>query len=202
MTRTNKTKTTPYNTNILNLFPSIKRGLLPLILTALFLCVSGHTIAAVPQSRVITKSVLLRNISQRESGHDWTAENHNLYIGKWQMGRDAFETAGYSSKQVRYIFAHFHRNHSVMPQAKQELAVHRFFASVEAEMQTELRRYSGKTVRGLPISKAGILAAAHRIGTTNLKIFFRTGRSKYKSRIVATMRTYSGTTMNETFLAS
>ena len=174
-----------------HLTPFITRILL------LFLLLASLPAAA---TTPISKEKLLRIISASESGHDWTAQNHRLYIGQWQMGRDAFLSAGYSPKRVGYIFREFHRNHDVMGPEEQRRAVQRWFKHLEEEMAPEIRRYNDKTVCGIRVTKAGILASAHRVGTTNLKIFLRSKHSRYRDRIICTLRKYATTTMPESFV--
>lgn len=157
-------------------------------------CFTHHTFAA-----VITKAKLLHNISRRESGHDWTAENHSIYIGQWQMDRSALRDCGYSSQRVRYIFTHFPQNPYVFPATQQRIVINIFFAHLEAEMQPELR-HPARRVCGVKLSKAGILASAHSVGTTNLKMFLRSHHNRYRTRILSILRKYEETEMSESFL--
>ena len=52
----------------------------------------------------------------------------------------------------------------------------------EDELSDIIRKFDGKTFRGIKVTKSGILASAHLVGTMGVRSFFYPSKYHYKTR--------------------
>ena len=122
--------------------------------------------------------------SKLESNHKWDVANRYGYLGKYQIGRNALLDLGYDSVWVEQLHQSIYEDSdttiiedvvkirkfyyfdlSLFPKAKQEEAIKKFLAKNEkVYLKKHIKKYVGKEIGGVRITKAGILSASF-IGT-------------------------------------
>ena len=100
------------------------------------------------------------SIAQRESGGDTLAVGLNYYLGIYQFGRGAARDIG-----IPY--------HLLLTKRGSDTALVRYSAK-NWEYLKAYRSYVGDTINGIPITKAGMLAAAHLRGHVYAAMFLYT----------------------------
>ena len=122
-----------------------------------------------------------RSLAKLESRNTWTEYNRYGFIGKYQFGKSALEATGYG--HVTAI--DFKANPGVFPESDQEKAMDILLRLNESVMRDCFDRYVGYTILDtIPITRAGILAAAHLAGPANVKEFLQSfGEKDSKDRM-------------------
>jgi len=113
----------------------------------------------------------LEAIGHSESGNNPKAYNRYGYVGKYQFGYAARKSCGYGEVK----FNDFIKNPTVWSEEDQEAAMITLMSKNESHLKDVIHRYNGKTIKGVTITKSGILAAAHLAGAGGVKRYFRTG---------------------------
>lgn len=122
------------------------------------------------ERRALEWERFLAHLAFSESAGNPDTVNTLGYIGKYQFGRAALRDIGFDVD-----FDEFRTNPSgVFPEKAQDLAIEAWFERNERLLRKEIERYSGTIVNGIPITKAGILAASHLGGVGGVRRFFRT----------------------------
>ena len=110
-------------------------------------------------------------IGHSESRNNPKAYNRYGYVGKYQFGYAARKSCGYGEVKFR----DFIKNPTVWSEKDQEAAMITLMSKNESHLKDVIRRYNGKTIKGVTITKSGILAAAHLAGANGVKRYFRNG---------------------------
>lgn len=113
----------------------------------------------------------LEAIGHSESGNNPQAYNRYGYVGKYQFGYAARKSCGYG--EIR--FRDFITNPTVWSEEDQEAAMITLLSKNESHLEDVIRRYNGKKIKGVTITKSGILAAAHLAGAGGVKKYFSRG---------------------------
>ena len=113
----------------------------------------------------------LEAIGHSESRNNPEAYNRYGYIGKYQFGYAARKSCGYSEVKFR----DFIKNPTVWSEKDQEAAMITLLSKNESHLKDVIRKYNGKEIKGVTVTKSGILAAAHIAGAGGVKRYFRTG---------------------------
>ena len=113
----------------------------------------------------------LEAIGHSESRGNPKAYNSYGYIGKYQFGYTARKSCGYG--QVK--FKDFIKDASVWSEKDQEAAMITLLSKNESHLKNVIQKYNGKTIKGVTVTKSGILAAAHLAGAGGVKKYFRNG---------------------------
>jgi hypothetical protein len=103
------------------------------------------------------------------SGNPKAISKSGSYIGKYQFGRLAFKEVGY-----KINIGAFKRNPNILPEKTQEKLFLKLCLANKRYLEKEIERYSGRTIKGIKITKAGMLAAAHLRGYSAVKTFLKT----------------------------
>jgi hypothetical protein len=133
-----------------------------------------------PDIKKISIKELLKMNSKLESNNKWNVANKYGYLGKYQIGRSALLDLGYDSVWVEEIrnsiysvddtvlvddkikirnFYYF--DLTLFPPEKQEEVILKLLAKNEkVYLKKHIRKYVGKEVGGVRITKAGILSAS------------------------------------------
>ena len=112
-------------------------------------------------------------IGYSESRGNPKAYNRYGYIGKYQFGYAARRSCGYGNVK----FKDFIRNASVWSEEDQEAAMITLLSKNESHLESVIQKYNGKKIKGVTITKSGILAAAHLAGAGGVKRYFRNGNN-------------------------
>lgn len=126
-----------------------------------------------PIRKVRSKKTLVKNksfkhflfeLSNRESGNDWTSYNKWGYVGKYQFGRLALTDLGYSNC---FTLDEFKNNPSVFPEWLQDDLIVKLININEKTLNSYIIKYKDSIIEGIRITESGIIAAAHLVGSTN-----------------------------------
>jgi hypothetical protein len=102
----------------------------------------------------------------KESSGDWTIYNRNGCIGTYQFRIATIEHLGYKG----ITFEKFKSNPEIFPPELQE-EVFRALIKKNAHDLKKFEKYIGLTVKGVLITRSGLLAAAHLGGIIGVKSF-------------------------------
>ncbi len=120
-------------------------------------------------------------LAKLESRNNWKEFNRYGFIGKYQFGKSALEATGYGHVTA----SGFKADPSTFPESDQEKAMDILIRLNESVMKDCFDRYVGYTVLDtIPLTRAGILAAAHLAGPANVKEFLESfGEKDSKDRM-------------------
>jgi len=110
----------------------------------------------------------LTAIGLMESGNNPRIYNRYGYIGKYQFGYAARKSCGYGNVKFR----EFTKNPSVWSEEDQDAAMITLLSKNESHLKDVIHKYNGKQIKGVVITKSGILAAAHLAGAGGVKKYF------------------------------
>lgn len=106
-----------------------------------------------------------RKLGKRESSGNWKIINSCGYMGIYQFGKDALKATGFGHISVE----EFRKNPNIWPPEEQEKAMSRLLAINKRALKDYIVKYQGDTIKGIVITEAGLLAAAHLAGTGSIK---------------------------------
>lgn len=115
----------------------------------------------------------LEAVAFSESRGNPRAYNRYGYIGKYQFGYLARKSCGFE----HITFTDFMRNPSIWSEEDQDTAMIRLLSKNERHLRELIHRYNGTVIRGIEITKSGILAAAHLAGAGGVKSYFAYGHN-------------------------
>lgn len=115
----------------------------------------------------------LEAVAYSESRGNPKAYNMYGYIGKYQFGYSARKSCGFGD----ITFNDFMRNPSIWSETDQDTAMIRLLSKNEVHLREIIHRYNGVIIRGIEITKSGILAAAHLAGAGGVKQYFAYGHN-------------------------
>ncbi|NQX81765.1 MAG: peptidoglycan-binding protein LysM [Flavobacteriaceae bacterium] len=122
----------------------------------------------------------------KESGGRYHIVNRLGYLGKYQFGKSTLKSLK--------IFDTFKFLKSPKLQEKAFVAL---CSANKWALRREIKKWTGKTIKGVVVTESGILAAAHLSGATRLREFFkgrgaRDFRDAFGTSITDYMRKFSG----------
>ena len=107
-----------------------------------------------------------KDLGFKESSGEWTIYNKIGCIGTYQFQVATLEYLGYSG----ITFEKFKTNPEIFPAELQEEAL-RALISYNGLALKQFEQYIGQTIRGVLITRSGLLAAAHLGGIGGVKSF-------------------------------
>ena len=130
--------------------------------------------------KIISKDELLKMNSHLESNGKWNVANKYGYIGKYQIGRLALMDLGYDInwinevensiyvipdtiviKKDTVVRKFYYFDLKLFPPSKQEEVIKRLLYKIETiYLKPHIKKYVGKEIDGVRITKAGILSAS------------------------------------------
>jgi hypothetical protein len=127
----------------------------------------------------------------RESNDNWKSINSIGYLGLYQFGRAALEKVGFYRVNCRK----FKEDPAIFPIDSQNIAFDRLVDSNLYELGSRINLYLEKSIRGVKITKSGIIAACHLGGVEGVKNYFKNGidrKDLYKTSISDYLVEFSG----------
>ena len=131
-------------------------------------------------------ALFVDHLGIRESSNQWKIINQINCMGKWQFSPMTLKHLGYG-----YITPHkFQQNPDIFPEELQYQLLIALFKSNEIALR-DYMGYIGKTIGGVAITKAGMLAGAHLGGAGSVKLFLKTNGTVNRQDINRTsIKTY------------
>lgn len=155
--------------------------------------------------KIITKEEFKDMNSKLESRGRYNISNRFKYVGKYQFGKIALLELGYDEEWIDSLQSsvYFELNSKgkkrwffdikIFPPREQEKAICKYYHKIEKRyMKKDIKKYVGKKIDGVYITKAGIIGASmfgcgnvHKFLESNGNVNFRDGNSvSVKSRLV------------------
>ena len=107
----------------------------------------------------------LHHMAERESDNTPRAINKFGMMGKYQFHPSTIKVLGFKITKKQFL------NN---PELQDSVMV-AYLRSNNKELNPLITKYENKVVKGVKVTRSGILAAAHFAGSDNVKIFFETG---------------------------
>lgn len=140
--------------------------------------------------RYITRTTFYAHIAKTESKGSYTIANRSMLLGKYQAGKHALLEFGYSEEKLNQIYAtidttftktgkpRYNFDISLFPPAEQERFIRWYMQQMEKKhLKQYIKKYSGKTIQGVYISKPGILYAS-MMGYAHVQRYLDSGGKK------------------------
>jgi hypothetical protein len=108
----------------------------------------------------------LNHLGLKESNNNWKAINTNNYIGEWQFGYETLKILGYG-----YITPDKFRKDPNIFSRKLQKQVLRELIDLNIGELAPYKKYIDTTIKGVKITRAGLLAAMHLGGIVSVKNF-------------------------------
>ncbi len=120
-------------------------------------------------------------LAKYESENNWKEYSRFGFIGKYQFGKSALDATGY----VNVSLQEFMTNPSSFSEQEQEKAMDILLKINESVMVKSINKYVGLIFYdSIPITRMGILAAAHLAGPANVKEFLDSfGKKNFQDRL-------------------
>jgi soluble lytic murein transglycosylase-like protein len=118
-------------------------------------------------------------IGHAESSNRYEVVNKFGYMGRYQFGRATLKGLGYNVTKSAFL-----KDETLQEQVMEELLVHN-----SKVLRRQIKKYDGKVVNGVYVTKSGILAAAHLAGPTNVKKWLKNG-TRFEDGLGTRLRTY------------
>lgn len=108
----------------------------------------------------------LNELSFKESSNRAHVVNRLGYIGKYQFGKTALKDLGLEINP-----SEFKKNPNILPEHIQDSLIVEYLKINKKYLKSYIEKYSGKTIKGIKLNEASILAAAHLVGHRGVKIW-------------------------------
>ena len=118
-------------------------------------------------------------LAGRESGGKYYIENRYGFLGKYQFGTQALMDLGYIGRDGKWTGKDGVRSAEDFkrsPQA-QERAMD-LWVKQKLRGVKKFERYVGQTIKGIPITRSGLVAGAHLVGTGGIEAFFDSNKCR------------------------
>lgn len=108
----------------------------------------------------------VNDLGFRESGNNWLSVNCIGCFGEWQFAESTVQFLGYRDVTLRK----FRADSSIFPRELQRKALESLI-KVNLSLLKDYEHYIGDTIRGIAITKSGLIAASHLGGARTVKLF-------------------------------
>lgn len=103
------------------------------------------------QSKLTPLELYMRDIGYRESGGNHTVTNRFGMLGLYQFSMPTLKSLGYSRSAAEFL-----QNKHL-----QDTMMVKYLSSNYKTLKPYIKRYNNKTIKGVRVTTAGVLAAAH-----------------------------------------
>jgi len=112
-------------------------------------------------------TAFLYNLGHYESGNRYSVVNKWGYMGRYQFHISTVEAVGIKATKKQFLNS----------PSLQEEAMDRLLTSNYKTLSRYIKKYYGKILHGVVVTKSGVLAAAHLGGAGNVRNWFRKGEN-------------------------
>ena len=112
-------------------------------------------------------TAFLYNLGHYESGNRYSVVNRWGYMGRYQFHISTVEAVGIKATKKQFLNS----------PSLQEEAMDRLLTANYKTLRRYIRKYDGKVLHGVLVTKSGVLAAAHLGGAGNVRNWFRKGEN-------------------------
>jgi hypothetical protein len=108
----------------------------------------------------------VNDLGRRESGNNWLSINLIGCFGEWQFAESTVHYLGYKHVTLKK----FKNDPEVFPPGLQRKVLESLI-KINMVFLKDFERYIGDTIRGVAVTKSGMIAAAHLGGAGSVKLF-------------------------------
>jgi hypothetical protein len=123
----------------------------------------------------------INNLGYRESGNNWVSVNRIGCFGEWQFAETTLKYLGFRKITLK----RFRSNPFIFPRELQAEAL-KSLIRVNLIYLKDYEHYKGVTIKGILITKSGMIAASHLGGAGSLKKFLNSGGIINKKDVLGT----------------
>jgi hypothetical protein len=128
--------------------------------------ISDHVIKIYHESEFLR---FMTDLGHRESGNNWRCINRIGCFGEWQFAESTLQYLGFKKITLKK----FRANPEIFPREMQMKAM-KTLIRANLTLLTNYERFIGDTIKGIPVTKSGMIAASHLGGAGGLKKFLNT----------------------------
>ena len=111
-------------------------------------------------------TAFLHSLGNFESGNNYSIVNKWGYMGRYQFHISTVKGVGIKATKKQFL-----NSPSLQEEAMDRLLTHNY-----KSLRSYIRKYDGKVLHGVLVTKSGVLAAAHLGGAGNVRRWFRNGK--------------------------
>jgi len=123
----------------------------------------------------------ISDLGRRESGNNWLSVNCIGCFGEWQFAEPTLHYLGYKTVTLKK----FKKNPEIFPPELQRRVLESLI-KVNLFLMKDYEQYIGKTIKGVTITKSGMIAAAHLGGAMSVKRFLISQGNLNKKDVLGT----------------
>jgi hypothetical protein len=126
-------------------------------------------------------SRFINDLGRRESGNNWMSVNCIGCFGEWQFAESTVQYLGFRHVTLRK----FRKNPDIFPQKMQRGALESLI-KVNLALLRNYECYIGDTIKGIKVTKSGMIAASHLGGAKSLRLFLSSEGRINKADVLGT----------------
>jgi hypothetical protein len=126
-------------------------------------------------------SRFVNDLGRRESGNNWQSVNCIGCFGEWQFAESTIHYLGYKHVTTKK----FRSDPWIFPPELQRKVLESLI-KVNLVLMKRYESYIGDTVNGVPITKSGMIAAAHLGGARSVRLFLSSNGKLDKADVLGT----------------
>jgi hypothetical protein len=123
----------------------------------------------------------INDLGRRESGNNWQCVNIIGCFGEWQFAESTVQFLGFKNVTLKK----FRANPYIFPRELQWKVLESLI-KVNLVLMKDYEHFIGDTIKGVPISKSGMIAAAHLGGARSVKLFLTSDGRLDKEDVLGT----------------
>jgi len=123
----------------------------------------------------------INDLGRRESGNNWQCVNCIGCFGEWQFAESTVQFLGFKNVTLKK----FKANPYIFPRELQWKVLESLI-KVNLFLMKDYEHFIGDTIKGVPITKSGMIAAAHLGGARSVKLFLTSDGRLDKEDILGT----------------
>jgi len=168
-------------------------------LTCFFMCVTQ--IVSAPTKDLLLKALIVKealefmdmrfhesefnrfinDLGHKESGNNWLSVNCIGCFGEWQFAESTVHFLGYKNITLRK----FKADPNIFPRELQRKVLESLI-KVNLVLLKDYGHYMGDTIKGVVITKSGLIAASHLGGAQSVRLFLASGGRINKEDVLGT----------------
>ncbi len=123
----------------------------------------------------------INDLGRRESGNNWQCVNIIGCFGEWQFAESTVQFLGFKNVTLKK----FRANPYIFPRELQWKVLESLI-KVNLVLMKDYEHFIGDTIKGVPITKSGMIAAAHLGGARSVKLFLTSDGRLDKEDVLGT----------------
>ncbi len=126
-------------------------------------------------------SRFINDLGHRESGNNWLSVNRIGCFGEWQFSESTLRYLGYSKITLKK----FKGNPAIFPKELQLKAL-KTLIGINLKYLADYEHFIGNSIKGVVITRAGMIAASHLGGAGSLQVFLNSNGTINRKDVLGT----------------